>query len=225
MSHLGQPCRKSDRDLTGSIRQFETPPQFRSRQWAVFLQCCTAASAYGLCLVTLLYAIGFAGNLVVPKSIDSGAAGPLDESVVVNVMLLGLFAVQHSVMARPGFKRWWTRIVPPLGRAQHLCVVCQPCAAAPVLAVAADPRSRLGRAAIRSPWPRSTRSTGSAGACCCVSTFLISHFELFGLSQVFARLLGRELPAAEIQRAAAVPACPAPDLSGLPARLLGHSCR
>src|SRR5689334_20497888 len=69
--------------------------------------------AYGCALGALLYLVGFVGNLVVPKSIDSGTAGALVPSLIVDTALIGLFALQHSVMARQGFKRWWTRIVPP----------------------------------------------------------------------------------------------------------------
>src|ERR1041385_7395748 len=68
--------------------------------------------SYLIGCATLLYSIGFVENLLVPKGIDDGTVVPFTEAVIVNVLLMGLFAVQHSVMARPQFKAWWTKIVP-----------------------------------------------------------------------------------------------------------------
>ncbi len=68
--------------------------------------------SYFIALASLVYAIGFIGNLYVPKTIDSGVAPPIGEALLVNVLLLGLFAVQHSVMARPAFKSQWTEFIP-----------------------------------------------------------------------------------------------------------------
>jgi methanethiol S-methyltransferase len=154
--------------------------------------------AYAVFLVTILYAIGFVSNLVVPKSIDSGVAGPLIDSMLINTMLLGLFAVQHSVMARQGFKRWWTRFVPPsIERSTFVLLsslallllywqwrpIPEPIwwVQNPLIATALKAISFFGWGLLF------------------VSTFMLSHFELFGLSQVFARLIGKDLPAAKFQ--------------------------
>jgi protein-S-isoprenylcysteine O-methyltransferase Ste14 len=149
--------------------------------------------AYTLFLGTILYSIAFVGNLPVPKTIDSGAAGPLPLALIVDLALLGLFAVQHSVMARPGFKRWWTTIVPePIERATYVILSSLALVllfwqwrpmAQPVWSVTNGAGALVLQAIFWAGW-------GLAF----LSTFLINHFELFGLRQVWCRLTGKSLP-------------------------------
>lgn len=150
--------------------------------------------AYAVFLVAFLYAVGFVEGLVVPKTIDSGEVGPFGEAMVVNLLLLTLFAVQHSVMARKPFKRWLTQhLSPAIERSTFVLLASlallllfwqwQPMPevvwhiADPNLAMAMTALSFLGWVIVLT------------------STFLINHFELFGLHQVTNHLVGRAMPA------------------------------
>jgi len=154
--------------------------------------------AYLIFFVTFLYAIGFVTGLVVPKTIDTGTVVPVGEALVVDILLMSLFAVQHSVMARKPFKQWWTRFVPAsVERSTYVlfaslalillywqwrpipAIVWQ--IANPEIAAAVLGLSLVGWLLVLA------------------STFMINHFELFGLHQVILNLTGRTMPEAQFK--------------------------
>ena len=148
------------------------------------------AVSYLAFLVSFTYAIGFVGNVLVPKGIDTLPYGSLPEALLVDVLLLGVFAVQHSVMARKGFKQWWTRIVPQtIERSTYVLASSvalglllwkwQPIDGS--LWSVQQPAARLALQALF--W--------LGWVIALSSTFMINHFDLFGLRQVWRNLLGQ----------------------------------
>jgi protein-S-isoprenylcysteine O-methyltransferase Ste14 len=146
--------------------------------------------AYLIFLGSFLYAIGFVGNLIVLKSIDSEQAGSLAEAAAVNLLLLSLFSVQHSLMARPAFKRWWTQLVPPhVERSTYVLLSSLLLALLfwqwrPMPALVWDIEQPVAAAAL---WV----IFGVGWLLVLISTLLIDHFDLFGLRQVFLYAKGQ----------------------------------
>ncbi len=149
--------------------------------------------SYALFFVTFLYSIGFIGNILVPRSIDSTPTMPLSSAMAVNLCLLALFAIQHSGMARPAFKRWLTRFIPEAAERSTYVLM-----------------STVALAAMMAFWQPlggviwSVTAPGAAMALICAylaswllllyATFLINHFDLFGLRQVWYALRRKEAP-------------------------------
>lgn len=146
--------------------------------------------AYVIFLASFLYAVGFIGGFVVPKTIDSGSVTETTAAILIDLVLLSLFAVQHSLMARPFFKRWWTQVIPPaaerstyvLASSLVLCLVFWQWRPLP------SPVWSISQPALAiAVWA----AFGLGWLVVLVSTFLINHFDLFGLRQVWLNFVGQ----------------------------------
>jgi methanethiol S-methyltransferase len=155
-----------------------------------FLTISYGAASYAIFLAAFLYAIGFVGNILVPRSIDAGVTAPIGGAVVVNMLLLGAFAIQHSVMARPAFKRWWMRFVPQtIERSTYVLLASlllfllywQWRTMPAVVWDVTSPAARLG------VWVLFWVGWATVLA----ATFMINHFDLFGLRQVYLAWRGQ----------------------------------
>ena len=146
--------------------------------------------SYLIFLGTFLYAIGFIGNFGVPTTLDGPASGPLGISLAIDVGLLTLFAVQHSVMARKWFKEWWTQDRAEADRTRDLCSVLESRADSvvflwrPLGGVVWSVEDPIGRLVLRGLF-------AFGWGLILYSTFLINHFDLFGLRQVWRNLVGQ----------------------------------
>ncbi|MBS0578606.1 MAG: isoprenylcysteine carboxylmethyltransferase family protein [Proteobacteria bacterium] len=147
-------------------------------------------ASYLVFFATFLYAVGFIGNFGVPKAIDSPAQVPFGAALLTNLGLLLLFAIQHSVMARPAFKRRWTRLIPVEAERSTYVLLSSLALIAlfawwqPMGGVIWSVESPVGRAVL---WGLYAFGLGLV----LLSTFLINHFDLFGLRQVWLQLIGR----------------------------------
>ena len=152
------------------------------------------AISYLLFFATFLYSIGFVGNYLVPKAIDSGVSGNIFDALVINVALLSIFAVQHSIMARPGFKAWWTQIISKAVERSTFVLLTSLILGLifwrwqPMGDIVWSVENQIGVIALWTIF-------AIGWLVVLLSTFMINHFDLFGLTQVYDNFKGRETAA------------------------------
>ena len=147
-------------------------------------------ACYGVFLATFLYAIGFIGNFGVPRTLDGAPIGSVGASLAIDLVLLGLFAIQHSVMARPAFKRLWTRIIPPSAE-RSTYVLASSLALIALFAFWQPLGGEVWFAADAALRVAIWTCYAIGWAIVLIATFLINHFDLFGLRQVWMQLIGK----------------------------------
>jgi protein-S-isoprenylcysteine O-methyltransferase Ste14 len=146
-------------------------------------------ASYGVFLGVFVYAVGFVGGFLTPTRLDGAPSRPFWQALLIDLGLLGLFAVQHSVMARPAFKRWWTRFVPEaVERSTYVLMSSLALVALfawwqPMGGIVWDAPSGVVRNSVIALYLL-------GWALLLYTTFLIDHFDLFGLKQVWRRLRG-----------------------------------
>jgi protein-S-isoprenylcysteine O-methyltransferase Ste14 len=154
--------------------------------------------AYFVFLIAFVYAIGFVGNIIVPKSIDSGAETTLFSSIFINIVLLSVFALQHSIMARPAFKKWFTTVISPaMERSTYillssLALILIYWQWQPITTIVWETESEIAINIL-------TGIFFLGWLIVLLSTFMINHFELFGLSQIFDNLKNKQTPNPKFQ--------------------------
>jgi len=154
--------------------------------------------AYVIFLIAFLYAIGFIGNMLVPKTIDSGAETSLMSAILINVVLLSLFALQHSIMARPAFKRWFTSIIgTAMERSTYVLLASLALCLLywqwhPITVIIWKAENNIISSVL-------TGIFFTGWLIVLLSTFMINHFELFGLKQIIDNLKNKQTPNPKFQ--------------------------
>lgn len=162
------------------------------------LSFCYGLVCYAVFLISFLYAIGFVGDFVVPKSINSGSQSSILHSLIINLVLLSLFAVQHTIMARPAFKRWWTKIVPIQVERSTFVLVASLILLLlywqwqPMPSVVWSIENPVGKTLLLALF-------WIGWLVVLLSTFMINHFDLFGLRQVWLHFSNQDYHHVEFQ--------------------------